>query len=388
MVQTASPIEDAPDVISLYATESYWEGTSTAFRRYTMRIDGFVSASAPMAGGEVVTKPLIFEGGNLALNLETSGAGSVQVEVQEPDGTPIPGFRLADCPEIYGDHLRFVVRWGQTGGDLRELEGRPVRLRFVLRDADLYSYQFVPYEPEPDYPDMTQFGMIPQKNPDREPFTVVEDDFEAYQAGTGPTEEDLDPEEAGRYQTGWVVREQHFPRVQVLNDDPPGSGTAGDNQYVKITRKDEPHRAGGALWATLSPRDAADATDGVVELSARIYVPSGNGSPVDIDALDDRPAKWTGRAFHVRIQPDGQVTYYREEHHPVGDLSVALDTWHEVAIRADLAAGTFDLTVDGNAVEGLPFAEENVNRVQSIAFAPNANNTTLYVDDVTVRVIP
>lgn len=388
MVQTASPIEDAPDVISLYATESYWEGVSTAFRRYTIRVDGFVSASAPMAGGEVVTKPLIFEGGNLALNLATSGAGSVQVELQEPDGTPIEGYTLQDCPEIYGDDLRFVVRWLKKGGDVRELAGRPVRLRFVLRDADLYSYQFVPYEPEPEYPDMTQFGAIPQKNPDREPFIAVQDDFEAYDAGTGETDADLDPAQVGLYQTGWAVREQTPNRVQVLNDDPPGSGAAGENQYVKITRHDEPHRAGGVLWATLGPTDIADSTDGVVEVSARIYVPSGNESPVDIDALDNQPARFEGRAFHVRIFPDGRVTYYREEHVQAGDLSVALDAWHEIAIRADMAAGTFDLTVDGETVEGLPFAEDEVTRLQSIGFAPNASNTTLYVDDVTVRVIP
>jgi hypothetical protein len=154
VVETASPFADAPPEISLYATEGYWEGTSVAFRRYTIRQDGFVSAYAPMAGGEIVTKPLTFEGGNLALNFATSGAGSVQVELQEADGAPIEGLALGDCPEIFGDHLRFIVRWGERGGDLRELAGRPVRLRFVLRDADLYSFQIVQYEPEPVYPEL------------------------------------------------------------------------------------------------------------------------------------------------------------------------------------------------------------------------------------------
>ncbi|MGD9497070.1 MAG: hypothetical protein AB7Y46_12305 [Armatimonadota bacterium] len=155
MVETPASVEDAPNEISLYATEGYWEGTDTAFRRYTIRLDGFVSACAPMAGGEMVTRPIIFEGGNLALNFETSAAGSVQVELQGAEGTPIEGYTLADCPQIYGDHLRFIVRWAKVGGDVRGLSGRPVRLRFVLRDADLYSFQFLPYEPEPAYPDVT-----------------------------------------------------------------------------------------------------------------------------------------------------------------------------------------------------------------------------------------
>jgi hypothetical protein len=53
MVETKSAVEDAPDEISMYATESYWEGPYTTIRRLTLRVDGFVSASATMAGGEI-----------------------------------------------------------------------------------------------------------------------------------------------------------------------------------------------------------------------------------------------------------------------------------------------------------------------------------------------
>jgi hypothetical protein len=55
MIETPSATEDAPPELSLYATEGYWEGISTEIRRYTLRIDGFVSLQAPLAGGEVVT---------------------------------------------------------------------------------------------------------------------------------------------------------------------------------------------------------------------------------------------------------------------------------------------------------------------------------------------
>lgn len=149
MVETPSVLEDAPREISLYATEGYWEGTSTSIRRLTIRVDGFVSASTSLAGGELVTKPIRFAGGNLSLNFATSGAGSVQVEIQDVDGRPVPGYALDDCPPIFGDRLDKVVRWTAPGGDVRSLAGQTVRLRFVLRDADLYSFQFVPYEPDP-----------------------------------------------------------------------------------------------------------------------------------------------------------------------------------------------------------------------------------------------
>ena len=55
--------------------------------------------------------------------------------------TPIEGFGLDDCIELLGDDLARSVRW-RGGADLARLAGVPVRLRFVLRDADLYALQF------------------------------------------------------------------------------------------------------------------------------------------------------------------------------------------------------------------------------------------------------
>lgn len=143
MIETASSLGDAPNELSIFASEDYWQGGSVSFRRLTLRIDGFVSLWASARGGEMVTKPLVFDGGALTLNASTSGAGSIQVEIQDDAGQPIPGYALADCPEIFGDSLSLAVRW-QGGGDVRPLAGRAVRLRFVLKDADLYAFQFVP----------------------------------------------------------------------------------------------------------------------------------------------------------------------------------------------------------------------------------------------------
>jgi hypothetical protein len=41
---------------------------------------------------------------------------------------------------VTGDQLRAEIRW--PGRDLAELKGKPIRLRFHLRDADLYSFWF------------------------------------------------------------------------------------------------------------------------------------------------------------------------------------------------------------------------------------------------------
>ncbi|HOZ46141.1 MAG TPA: hypothetical protein PLO37_07145 [Candidatus Hydrogenedentes bacterium] len=141
VVETPSAIEDAPPELSLYATESYWTDDESRLRRFTIRMDGFVSVHAPLSGGEFTTKPLLFTGKDLVLNFSTSAAGSIRIEIQQADGTPIDGFRLEDAPEIFGDSLDRVVPW-KDDRDLSALAGAPVRLRFVMSDADLYAMRF------------------------------------------------------------------------------------------------------------------------------------------------------------------------------------------------------------------------------------------------------
>jgi len=143
LVETKSAIADAPDEISLYATEGYWLGKANKLRRFTLRKDGFVSMHASLAGGEFTTKPITFQGGRLAVNFSTSAAGAIRVEIQDADGKPIEGFSLADSSEVFGDDLERTVTW-KGGADVSKLAGRPVRLRFTLGDADLYAFQFQP----------------------------------------------------------------------------------------------------------------------------------------------------------------------------------------------------------------------------------------------------
>ena len=138
---TKSDIPGTPDELSIYSTEGYYTGNDCRLRRYTFRIDGFVAVNAPLAGGEMVTKPLLFSGDNLIINYSTSAAGSIQVEIQDAQGEPIEGYTLADCPEIIGDQIEHVVTW-KDQSDLKSLAGKPVRLRFNLKDADLYSIRF------------------------------------------------------------------------------------------------------------------------------------------------------------------------------------------------------------------------------------------------------
>lgn len=126
--------------MSFYVNRNY--GQPTAYlRRYTLRLDGFASGHAGYSGGEILSKPLRFGGNRLELNYSTSAPGSVRVELQDADGSAIPGFSLAESRELVGDNIDQTYGW--TGGtDVSKLAGKTVRLRFVLKDADLFSFRF------------------------------------------------------------------------------------------------------------------------------------------------------------------------------------------------------------------------------------------------------
>ena len=125
----------------VYWAEHY--GQTPRLVRGVLRVDGFASLQAPWEGGEAVTVPLTFEGDRLVLNYATSAVGSVRVEIQDAQGRPVPGFSLEEADELYGDETQRTVTWSNRK-DVSSLAGRPVRLRLVMKDADLYSFRFMP----------------------------------------------------------------------------------------------------------------------------------------------------------------------------------------------------------------------------------------------------
>lgn len=113
----------------------------TGGRRYTMRLDGFASVNAPLSGGELLTRPVTFAGRQLEINYSTGAAGQIRVELQGGDGRALPGFSLEDCEPVWGDHISRIVKW-KNGDAVNAHAGKPVRLRFDLSDADLFSMRF------------------------------------------------------------------------------------------------------------------------------------------------------------------------------------------------------------------------------------------------------
>ncbi len=141
VMETNSVDDDSPKELSIYATESYQTQGDSRLRRYTLRIDGFGSIHAKSREGVAQTKPLIFAGKELSLNVATSAAGYVRVEVLLEDGSVAPGFSAEDCDLIYGDSLDRRVSW-KGSKDMSSLAGRAISLRFVMKEADIYSLKW------------------------------------------------------------------------------------------------------------------------------------------------------------------------------------------------------------------------------------------------------
>jgi len=114
-------VQTSPEEMSLYVNQDYAQPTAH-LHRYSMRIDGFTSLSAPYKGGEMVTKPFTFSGHELEINYSTSAAGE-------------------DSQRIIGNEISRVVLWkGQS--DLKNLVSKVIRLRVQMKDADLYAIRF------------------------------------------------------------------------------------------------------------------------------------------------------------------------------------------------------------------------------------------------------
>ena len=127
--------------LSAYATEAYYTGRGTRVRRFVYRLDGFAALHAGPEGGEAVTRPIRFDGTRLVINARTADKGSLQVELQDEDGKPLRGYAASECRDVRGDDVARTVAW-DVGGDVSPLAGRVIRIRFILKETDLFSFRF------------------------------------------------------------------------------------------------------------------------------------------------------------------------------------------------------------------------------------------------------
>ncbi len=110
-----------------------------------MRIDGFMAiANQPENVGLWTTSVLkVPTNAELRLNTLVAARGSVKVEVMDAGGKPIARYTAKDSAAIVkGDYLAAKPSW-RGSRSLKSLAGRNVKLRFMLKNASLYSFEFV-----------------------------------------------------------------------------------------------------------------------------------------------------------------------------------------------------------------------------------------------------
>jgi hypothetical protein len=127
--------------IGITHRENVSDRSQTGIYRARLRLDGFISADAPYGGGEFTTPPLMIQGQRLEVNIDTSGGGWAQVEVQGATGRSLEGFSQRDCDVVRGNSTRKTVTWGGSS-DCSALAGKPLCLRFVMHSTRLYAFQF------------------------------------------------------------------------------------------------------------------------------------------------------------------------------------------------------------------------------------------------------
>ena len=137
MMMAPGMIRTSPTEYSLYWSEHY-RHHDPRLQRGTIRVDGFASLHADLPGGQMTTVPVRIMGDELIVNLATSAAGSLRVEILDERGAPVSGYTLDDSDELYGDDIERVVTWNGSP-DLGSVRGESVQLRLALADADVYS---------------------------------------------------------------------------------------------------------------------------------------------------------------------------------------------------------------------------------------------------------
>jgi len=133
-------VQTGPEEMSIYVNQDYAQPTAH-LHRYSLRLDGFTSITAPYAGGEVITKPFIFNGKQLEINYSTSATGEIRFEIQDENGKPLPGYTLNDAKPLIGNEISRMVTWNGNG-NIEQFSSKPIRLHVYMKDADLYSIRF------------------------------------------------------------------------------------------------------------------------------------------------------------------------------------------------------------------------------------------------------
>jgi hypothetical protein len=129
-----------------------WSGISPKFGAHMyaggstglaiLRRDGFVSLDAGPKPGTLTTRPVVFRGRHLFVNVNAQ-SGQLRAEVLDTTGKVIEPFSLGQCISVRRDGTIEPIIWKHEK-DLSFLGGTPVVFRFHLTNGQLYSFWITP----------------------------------------------------------------------------------------------------------------------------------------------------------------------------------------------------------------------------------------------------
>jgi len=102
----------------------------------TMPRDRYVAREAGAEPGILRTPLLALRGTKLSVNTDASH-GELRVQICDADGKPIKGFAAKDFQTVKTDSVNTPLRWKKS---LAELNNKPVRLEFSMKNARLFSF--------------------------------------------------------------------------------------------------------------------------------------------------------------------------------------------------------------------------------------------------------
>lgn len=105
---------------------------------YTLRRDRFTSLDAGASVGTITTRPIIFTGAHLFVNVDCP-KGELKAEVIGEDGNVNARFSLGNCTGVTSDSTLAEITW-KSATNRSALAGKPVRFRFMLRRGAFYAF--------------------------------------------------------------------------------------------------------------------------------------------------------------------------------------------------------------------------------------------------------
>lgn len=135
LYETTSDFPGEPNELS-FLTGTGYRSRAVTFERFTLRLDGLYSWNAKSRGGSVLTKPICFEGTKMSVNFATSGQGSLRILLCDESGSELEGY---DSSALFGNSVSRPVEFEKP---LSALYKKTVRLKFEMKDCDLYSFVF------------------------------------------------------------------------------------------------------------------------------------------------------------------------------------------------------------------------------------------------------